>query len=207
MNKIENIIFDFGGVLYNIDLERSMNAFKSLGFDLPEFKNEIHPIFIDLEIGNLSPTSFVKRLQILSTDHLTEKDILHAFNHILIGIDPEKVFDLYKIRNKYQLFLLSNTNSIHYKTFSEEIKNNKSTADFYNLFNKQYYSHKLGMRKPDLQIFKYVLNDSKLNPIGTLFVDDSYENLTAAASLGIQTFWIENADSWKKLVIMLNVKL
>jgi len=206
MKIIENIIFDFGGVLYNIDLKRSINTFKSLGFNLPEFKDEILPFFIDLEIGKISQTKFVKHLQMLSVDHLTKNDILHAFNLILLGIDPEKVADLRKIKNKYQLFLLSNTNAIHYKIFSKEIKRNKSTADFYDLFNKEYYSYKLGMKKPDLLIYKYVLNDSKLDPIGTLFVDDSYENITAAASLGIQTFWIEKADSWKKLMIKLNVK-
>jgi glucose-1-phosphatase len=63
----------------------------------------------------------------------------------------------------------------------------------------------LGMRKPDLAIFNYVLTDSKLDPIGTLFVDDSFENIAAAATLGIQTFWIENVYSWNKLMTLLNV--
>ena len=207
MNKIENIIFDFGGVLYDIDLEKSINAFKTLGFDLPKFKDLLLPVFLDLEVGKISPSSFVKNLQMHSSDQFTEKDILHAFNIILTGIDSEKVADLRKIKTKYQLFLLSNTNEIHYNIFSKEIKSTKSTADFYDLFKKEYYSHKLGMRKPDLSIFEYVLTDSILDPFGTLFVDDSYENISAAESLGIQTFLIENSDSWKKLLFKLKVKL
>jgi glucose-1-phosphatase len=206
MNKIENIIFDFGGVLYDIDLEKSINAFKNLGFDLPEFKHLLLPVFLDLETGKISPSSFVRKLQQLSADHITEKDILHAFNLILTGIDPEKVADLRKIKTKYQLFLLSNTNEIHYNIFSKEIKSNNSTADFYVLFKKEYYSHKLGMRKPDLSIFEYILTDSILDPFGTLFVDDSYENIQAAASLGIQTFLIEKVDSWKILMELLKIK-
>jgi glucose-1-phosphatase len=206
MNKIENIIFDFGGVLYDIDLEKSINAFKNLGFDLPKFKDLLLPVFLDLEVGKISPSSFVKKLQLLSADHITEKDILHAFNLILTGIDSEKVADLRKIKTKYQLFLLSNTNEIHYNIFSDEIKSTKSTADFYNLFDGEYYSHKLGMRKPDLSIFKYVLTDSILDPFGTLFVDDSCENIQAAASLGIQTFLIEQADSWNMLMELLKIK-
>ena len=130
MNKIENIIFDFGGVLYNINFERSMNAFMKLGFDLPELKDDIISLFNNLEIGNISPEKFLKQLQSLSGNHATEKEILHAFNLILIGIDPDKVADLRKIKNKYPLFLLSNTNVIHFKKFSKEIKSKKSTADF-----------------------------------------------------------------------------
>jgi glucose-1-phosphatase len=206
MNKIENIIFDFGGVLYNIDLQRSMNAFKKLGFDLPEIKDDFLPIFLNLEVGLISQATFITQLQNLSADHINENDILNAFNLVLTGIDPVKVADLRILKNKYQLFLLSNTNAIHYNLFSEEIKGNRLTTDFYTIFRKEYYSHLLGLRKPDPDIFKFVLTDSKLDPFGTLFVDDSIENISAAASLGIQTFYIENADSWKKLKIMLNIK-
>ena len=206
MNKIENIIFDFGGVLYNIDVERSMNTFKTLGFNFSEHKNEILQVFIDLEIGKISPTDFVIKLQRLS-DTISEKDILDAFNLILIGIDPGKVEVLRKIKDKYRIYLLSNTNEIHYGVFSNEINNNELTTDFYSLFEKEYYSHEMGMRKPDLSIFQYVLTNSKLEASKTLFVDDSFENITAASSLGIQTFWIENADSWNKLTSLLNIKL
>ena len=205
MNKIENIIFDFGGVLYDIDLQKSIAAFKSLGFDMPEFKDLLIPVFLDLETGKIGQASFIKQLQTMSANYLTEQDILYAFNKILIGINPGKVADLRKIKDSYKIFLLSNTNEIHYATFSDEIKLNNSTADFYSLFIKEYYSHLLGMRKPEVEIFKFVLKDSKLDPVGTLFVDDSIENIHAAASTGIQTFLIEHADSWKTLMNLLKI--
>jgi len=206
MNNIENIIFDFGGVLYDISFERASKAFENLGFMLPKFQNEFLSVFKQLENGNLNPDEFPIQLQKLSEKHISEKDILHAFDQILIGINPEKVEDLRKLKRKYHLYLLSNTNEIHFRKYSEEIKRNIRTSDFYTLFEKEYYSHRLKMRKPDLSIFNFVIKDSKLDPNGTLFVDDSKENLTSAATLGIQTFLIDTADSWKILMRMLKVR-
>jgi glucose-1-phosphatase len=203
MNKIENIIFDFGGVLYDIDFDRSTKAFEHLGFKVPEMTEDISRLFNMLEIGSISPAEFVSQIQLMSEKHIPDKDIINAFNLILVGINPNKVADLRKLHELYDLYLLSNTNSIHYELYSKEIKNNKATEDFYNLFKNEFYSHKLGMRKPDLSIFYHVLNEAHLNPFGTLFVDDSYDNILAASSLGIQTFWIENADSWEKLMLLL----
>ena len=203
MNKIENIIFDFGGVLYDISFEKAAIAFENIGFSMPEFQDEFLSVFRKLEYGNLSPNEFVIQLQMFSDHHISEKDIFNAFDQILIGIDPDKVEDLRKLSKKYHLFLLSNTNEIHFRRYSEEIKRNLKTSDFYSLFVKEYYSYKLKMRKPDLSIFKFVIKDSKLDPNGTLFVDDSNENLIAAATLGIQTFLIQNNDSWKILMRLL----
>ena len=207
MNKIENIIFDFGGVLYDISFERGAKAFENLGFNPSEFPQEFLSVFRQFENGILQPNEFINQLQLLSDHHITENEIVQAFNQILIGIDAYKVADLRNLKQKFNLFLLSNTNEIHFKIYSEEIKENIRTSDFYNLFVNEYYSYLLKMRKPDASIFNFVIKDSNLDPNGTLFVDDSYENINAAASLGLQPFWIENADSWKKLIELLKVNI
>jgi glucose-1-phosphatase len=204
MNKIENIIFDFGGVLYDISFDRAAKAFVNLGFTLPRFQNEYPNIFKEFEGGILNPDEFVNKIQKLSDHKITKSDILNAFDLILIGIDAEKVEDLRKLKLKYCLYLLSNTNEIHFKKYSEEIKNNYRTSDFYALFKKEYYSYKLKMRKPEQSIFKFIMKDSNINPIGTLFVDDSNENILAATKLGFQTCWINTAESWKNLMQQLN---
>ena len=130
MNKIENIIFDFGGVLYDISFEKAAIAFENIGYSMPEFQDEFLSVFRKLEQGNLSPEEFVIQLQILSDHHISEKDILNAFDQILIGIDPDKVEDLRKLSKKYRLFLLSNTNEIHFRKYSDEIKLNLKTSIF-----------------------------------------------------------------------------
>jgi glucose-1-phosphatase len=203
MNKIENIIFDFGGVLYDISFERAAKAFENLGFTLPEFQNKYQHVFRQFENGIINPNEFVIQLQKLSEHQIPESDILHAFDQILIGIDADKVQDLRILKTKYRLFLLSNTNEIHFRKYSAEIKNNSRTSDFYTLFDKEYYSYKLKLRKPETSIFKFVIKDSNIDPNGTLFVDDSNENITAASNLGFQTFRINKSDSWQKLMNIL----
>jgi putative hydrolase of the HAD superfamily len=206
MNKIENIIFDFGGVLYNISFERAAKAFENIGFIREQFQTDYQSVFLEFESGNLSRDEFVNKLQSLSNRLISKKDILWAFDQILIGIDQEKVADLRLLKKKYCLYLLSNTNEIHFEKYSEEIRRNKKTSDFYSLFQKEYYSHLLKMRKPDVSIFNYVIKDSNLDPIGTLFVDDNNENIAAASSIGFNTFLIENNNSWKELIKILNEK-
>jgi glucose-1-phosphatase len=204
MNKIENIIFDFGGVLYDISFERAAKAFENLGFTLPGFQTKYQDIFKQFESGILNPDEFVIQIQKLSDNQISKRDILYAFDQILIGIDAKKVNDLRKLKTNYHLFLLSNTNQIHFRKYSEEIKNNFRTADFYTLFDKEYYSYILKMRKPELSIFDFVIKESNIDPNGTLFVDDSNENIMAATKLGFQTCWINTAESWKNLMKQLN---
>jgi putative hydrolase of the HAD superfamily len=107
MNKIENIIFDFGGVLYHIDLNRSINAFKNMGIDFAVFKDELLSVFIDLEVGKISPDIFINRIRPFISENVSDQDIIHAFNLVLDGIDANRIDFIRKISQKFKLFLLS----------------------------------------------------------------------------------------------------
>jgi HAD superfamily hydrolase (TIGR01509 family) len=60
--------------------------------------------------------------------------------------------------------------------------------DFYQCFEKIYFSYELGMRKPDVENFNYLIKKHDLSPKRTLFIDDSKENTDAAASVGLQVW-------------------
>ena len=83
--------------------------------------------------------------------------------------------------------MLSNTNHIHIKEFHRKYHQKKRTQPFDDFFDKAYYSCEMGLRKPNAEIFEFVLQENKLDVTKTLFVDDSAQNIEAARTLGIQT--------------------
>lgn len=193
-DSIKNIIFDFGGVVFQIDERRTVNAFSRL---LHCSSQEIlgylfsDDAFQKLECGKISFGDFCKHLQKKTQVVISEEQFLAAWNAILVGYPEEHISLLLALKKKYRTFLLSNTNEIHTQQFVEMIKQQKlpitSNDD---LFEKVYYSNELGMRKPDPEIYKYVLNDANLNPEETIFVDDLKVNVEGAKSVGIQAIQI-----------------
>jgi glucose-1-phosphatase len=96
----------------------------------------------------------------------------------------------------YTIFLLSNTNQIHYRFFSEQINKSYGWQKFCSLFNTAYFSHEIGMRKPDAEIFEYVLSKHSLQKHETLFIDDSIQHIHTANSLQINTIHLtQNINS------------
>lgn len=205
MNKIEKIIFDFGGVFYDISFERLMNAFKQLQIPEHLWENRSDNIFITLEKGNIEEKEFLNTLQLSSPLNPTTDEIKTAFNAILVGMPVENVRYLRRFIKNYPCYLLSNTNEIHYKHFHSEIIDNPLTKEFYNSFEKEYYSHLMHLRKPDKLIYETVISDSNLNIATTLFVDDMEQNITAAASLGLQVFHFGQEGRWDELIQKFNL--
>jgi glucose-1-phosphatase len=191
MKKVKNILFDFGGVLYDIDIQLSVDAFHRIGiFPENEF-SQTNNIFIQLEKGLISPDVFLGYLQNLSTNKADIEEIKTAFMKILVGFRENSLEVLKKLASTYNLYLLSNTNIIHYEHFYREIMENNNTRMFYKLFKKEYYSFQIQMRKPDKEIFDYFCRDACVVPAETLFVDDSKENIDTAEKSGFQVFWMK----------------
>lgn len=185
---VKNLIFDFGAVLLPIDEEKSETAFAELGA-LPQLKEQ-SSLFKKLETGKISPTEFAKGLQpYFFRKKIMGRDIAHAWNAICYCAIPEATIDFLKALNKkgYTLFLLSNTNALHIS----EIKKHSGPFTyntFLKQFNKVYYSHEVGLRKPDKKIFELVLKENELKADDCFFTDDKEENVKAAHKLGINTF-------------------
>lgn len=191
--KIKNLILDFGGVIYQISHQKQMEYFKGLGIENFEYLYSQaiqNPLFEEFETGDVTKDVFRKELIKMLPDNISADKIDHAWNSILVGFSDDAVLLLKKLKNKYNLFLLSNTNVIHYNIYMPEF-NQKYGHDFEGLFNKAYWSFMVGLRKPGHEIFNYVLKDADLFSGDCLFIDDSIQNTEAANKCGIKSIWLK----------------
>ncbi|UJH66951.1 HAD family hydrolase [Allomuricauda sp. SCSIO 65647] len=198
---IKNIIFDLGGVIMDLDVGKTIEGFRCLG--ITNIINETghhytNRVFYDLEIGKISKTEFLSELTKMSDQDILPSAIGKAWNAMILGMPKERIDFLMRLKNKYRIFLLSNTNCIHQRKFLSQFKKQYG-FHFNELFEKAYYSHEIGMRKPDIKTFQFVISDSGIVPIKTLFVDDSLENINHAKETGLQVFHVKNYD-WLNLV-------
>ncbi len=188
--EIKNIIFDWGGVITDLQFEASRTAFRNLGmtlFDdwLPQ--EPMDKIFLPFEIGIISSREFRDRLREFSPKILTDEMIDHAWNSMLGNLPAERWKLLESTQKKYRTFLLSNTNAIHVEYYSRYLQGIYGTYGYSHLFEKIYFSFELHLRKPNREIFEYVIEDGMIQPGHTLFIDDSLDNIKTARSLGFRT--------------------
>ncbi len=194
MQNIKTIIFDFGGVILNIDYNKTGKAFTDLGvknFDEMYSQKNANPLFHNLEEGKITEEDFYNAFRTSSQLKLTDPQIKKAWNAILLRYREEALQTLATIKNKYRLYLLSNTNSIHHKEFNKIFEDQIGSGSITDYFDKVYYSHEIKLRKPGKDAYQYVLKENNLLPSETLFIDDSIQNIEAAESLGLQTIFLK----------------
>ncbi len=190
LKNIDNIIFDLGGVILEIDLNIIKKGFMSLGFNDLESSFEIfkhNQIFETFEKGQIEPQVMRNEIRKACPSSFSDKQFDTIWNSVIVNYPKKNIELLRDLHEKYNTFLLSNTNQIHYDFYTEILKNEFGIEKLDVLFNKAYYSHTSGMRKPNPAFFELVLNENNLKPEQTLFIDDFIENIEAAASLGINT--------------------
>ena len=183
---IKNIVFDFGDIFINLDKPA---VYKHLAlFGYPNLTPEMDTLAKTYEVGMISSKDFLGQLQgMIPAASITE--VTDAWNSILLDFPEYRLNFLEKLKSDaaYRLFLLSNTNELHIayvkKTMGMERWNR-----FKACFNKFYLSHELQMRKPNTEIFDFVLAENGLEANETYFIDDTKENTDAAASIGIKTW-------------------
>jgi putative hydrolase of the HAD superfamily len=177
------LLLDLGGVLIDVDYQRTAKAFNELGFDGFEgiyTKAKQDNLFDGFETGELSPTEFRERIQALHGKGITAEQVDHCWNAMLGHIPQERIVLLGELRKRYKLLLLSNTNAIHVPAFERIIAEHNGVADFRSLFDGAYYSCEIGMRKPDAAAFHHVLARHGAEPSRTLFIDDSIQHVEGA---------------------------
>ena len=198
-NSIQNLIFDLGGVIMDLHVDKSHNAFAQLSNrSIEEIQAKIaqSTCFVAHEKGLISDAQFRDEVRTLLGMNLTDAEIDNAWNAMLGDIPLDRLQLLKRLRNDYKVFLLSNTNSIHLPIFSETVKvNSGEEASLESYFDKAYYSHVMKMRKPDEEIFKKVLIENQLIAENTLFLDDFLPNLKGAEKAGLKTFHVQGAQS------------
>jgi putative hydrolase of the HAD superfamily len=201
--KLNNIILDLGGVLIDIDFNKVQQAFHRLGFsdfDLQYSQFQASHLFQDLEMGKISETDFYKTLKKLSSQQLNNEQLKSAWNSILDDFRIDSMNFLQTIKKKYRIFLLSNTNSIHLREINKILNHQFGVGELDYYFEKAYYSQKIGMRKPNTDVYQYVIQDAQLIPEETLFIDDTYINIDAAKNLGFQTHLLIEGEQIENLI-------
>jgi len=193
---IKNVIFDFGAVILDIDASRTVDAFKALGvgefdsfqqFLTAHYKQEL---FHDIEKGTISPAEFRDAIRSWASQPLADEEIDTAWNAMLVGYRKERLDLLVSLKGRYRTFLLSNTNIIHWEFFTKMLQP-FGYEGLHQFFEKDYYSHTLHMRKPDSEIYQFVLDNSRLVPSETLFLDDNEMNIEGARKMGIHAIQIK----------------
>jgi len=191
---IKHIIFDLGGVILNIDYKLTEKAFIEAGItNFPELYSQLRQtdLFDKFEVGGMSAAEFVSELQNAASVPVTEAQILKAWNAMILDYPLRRLQVLQQLGLHYDLFLLSNTNEIHEATFNDVLMRDRSIPNIGVFFDRVYLSHRVGLRKPNREIFMRVLDESGLKPEYTLFIDDSPQHIAAAKELGIQTIFLE----------------
>ena len=190
MPQIKNVIFDLGGVLLNIDYHKTANAFRALGagdFDSFYSQTGANQLFEQLETGHIEPDDFYKAMQPHCAAGTSFQQIQNAWNAILLDFRIASVQYLTTLKDKFNLYLLSNTNIIHHTQFYQTFTEETGLADFDSLFIKAYYSHAINRRKPYPATYQFVLDDAGLQAGETLFIDDSIVNIEGANEAGLLT--------------------
>ena len=191
MNEIKNIIFDFGGVFLNIDLNKTAEAFAAVGvnnFSSMYSLAEASILFEKLETGIISPEKFYDALRKETQTNLSDDEIKNAWNALLLNYPLERLEWLDAIKQKYNIYLFSNTNQIHQDEFTEIFFRQTGKRNFDDYFIKAWYSHKIKMRKPYPASFISLMQSENLNPAETLFADDTLKNIEGAVMAGLQVF-------------------
>ncbi|AMO57483.1 hypothetical protein GZ77_15100 [Endozoicomonas montiporae] len=190
--NVKNVIFDFGGVILEIDYSKTEKALGSLmkrGDHAGFSQAEQSELFNGIETGLLSVAEFRDGLRALcERQTLSDESLDNAWNALLGPLIPEALELIKDVVENRRVFLLSNTNKIYIDRVNEGIlRDLGSVAAFESVFERVYYSHELGMRKPDKEIFQLVLDENALKPEETLFIDDSRQHILGAEVLGFQT--------------------
>ena len=201
LQNISAIIFDLGGVLIDVDYNKTIRAFEKLGI---ENARELYSqqsqstLFNEIECGEISPIEFLTELSKRTQKDLSLLEIKDAWNAIIGPYNKRIIPLLRSLKKEYKLFVLSNTNAIHIDKANEEW-NKISSLSMKSFFVKVYLSHEIGDRKPNGSVFKNLCAEQNLKPSETLFIDDSIQHIESAQQMGLKTHHLKSMESLYEL--------
>lgn len=198
---IKNLIIDFGGVLIDLDRQRCLDNFSKLGMSDVESSLDIYhqqDFFQKYEKGLITTAEFRDVIRSKTEKPATDAQIDDAWNSFLMNIPAYKLDLLLNLRKDYVVYLLSNTNELHWEWSCKHVFPYK-TFRVKDYFEHIFLSYKMKMAKPDAGIFQKVLDETGIVPQETLFIDDSDANCRTAEALGISTYTPKAHEDWSHL--------
>jgi putative hydrolase of the HAD superfamily len=185
--EFDAIIFDLGGVLINLNYQATVEAFEKLGgggFEQMYSQASQSNLFDEFEIGKISSFHFINRLLDLLPQGVSANQVAHAWDAMILDFELPRLDLLLKIKKEKPVYLLSNTNDLHM------VKVRRKLAQITDLpiesfFNKVYLSQEIGMRKPNIEPFQFILDENQLDAKKTLFIDDTNQHIEGARKIGI----------------------
>ena len=195
--KVNNLIFDLGGVIINLSIQKTIDELARLGRKSPDFIKEQylhHDEFKKYETGAIDDEEFRAFLRELLSFHGSDTELDDAWNAMILDIPAERLDMLKRLQDDHHLMLLSNTNTIHMNRV-REVLSVHGTDSFDPYFHKQYYSHLVNKRKPDAEIYQLVLDENNIDAEDALFIDDNADNIKGAANLGIQVLHVTSSET------------
>jgi len=200
--KIKNIIFDLGGVILDIDENIVYKELEKMGISTSELAHskEFIDIMSKFDTGIYTAPTFRKKTKaILGQEKMTDQRFDAIWNSMLLDIPRERIEAIEKVKKHYKIFLMSNSNVIHYDLYVRDLQLRFGYHEFDELFNKSYFSFAEHLEKPDPRFFELILDHEGLLPEETLFIDDTEKNIKVAQSLGIHTYHISREELVRNL--------
>lgn len=200
--KIKNIIFDLGGVILDIDETIVYKELEKLDISTMELarSKEFKELMSKFDTGIYTAPTFRKRMKALvHQEKMTDQKFDAIWNAMLLDIPRERIEAIEKVKKHYKIFLMSNTNVIHYDLYVRDLQLRFGYHEFDELFHKSYFSFAEHLEKPDPRFFELILDHEGLSPEETLFIDDTEKNIKVAQSLGIRTYHISREELVRNL--------
>lgn len=199
MENIRNLIFDLGNVILNIDTKLSEKAFAQYGMtNFSELytlaaQNEL---FDRLEVGSITEKEFYDEFRRVTGCKLSDKTLEECWDALIMDFPPARIKMLKRLKNegKYRTFILSNTNIIHYRFYTALLKRTHGVEGLESLVEHAYFSHEIGLKKPNRDIFDHIVANSHIKPEESIFIDDNEANIKAANALGFNTIFLKDND-------------
>jgi putative hydrolase of the HAD superfamily len=191
MQHIKNIIFDLGGVIINLDVNKTISEFNTLSympFEAIYTQASQHELFNTFDKGLISNEEFFNEIRKQIRYEGPEFELQKAWNAMLLDVPDRRLDVLVKTKQNYNTYLLSNTCEPHVAAFEHDLYLKHGVKNFNDYFDEVYYSCRMGMRKPDKEIFEFVLDKNNLKPEETVFIDDSIQHVKGAGECGISAF-------------------
>ena len=200
--NIKNIIFDLGGVILDIDENIVYHELEKMGIPISElaYSKDFINILSRFDTGIYTAPTFRRKVKaFLGQEKMTDEKFDSLWNAMLLDIPRERIEAIEKVKQHYKIFLMSNSNEIHYDLYVRDLQLRFGYNEFDELFDKSYFSFAEHLEKPDPRFFELILDHEHLLPEETLFIDDSKKNIEAAQALGIHTYNIRRDELVRNL--------